>query len=171
MDNKEEKSAKSQLPIEGADEYKATKSAKEINDQVIIDPPKVVTIESDATTTAAEKVKEENIPVECNKSEQVEKEEKVGDDTKESEEIPDTVEIKPVEKEFKCRPVAFPLGLPFALISLVLAFIGGIIWIIGLMLTCICPCCFCVTILVEMALSLVNAPFQFFQYITDKIPF
>lgn len=93
--------------------------------------------------------------------------------TIESEENRDAelVKINQIEKETKCRPIAFLLGLPFALISLIIAFIGGIIWIIGLILTCICPCCFCVTVLVEMALGLVNAPFQLFHYMTDKIPF
>ncbi|OIT28800.1 PREDICTED: uncharacterized protein LOC109212189 [Nicotiana attenuata] len=165
MDINEEKSAKSQLPIEEDHEQKATKSeetAKE-NDQVITTAPKTVTIESDANI-AAEQVKEEN-PTEDKKNE-----EKAGEDTKESAEGLDA-EKKPSEEKFKCRPIAFLLGLPSALISLVLAFVGGIIWILGLMLTCICPCCFCVTMLVEMALGLVNAPFAFFQYITDKIPF
>ncbi|KAK4347212.1 hypothetical protein RND71_033551 [Anisodus tanguticus] len=119
MDNKEEKSAKCQLPIEGADEHKATKSEEIAKENEVIIPPKVVTIESDANT-AAEKVKEENIPVEVDKNEQVQKEEKAG------EEVPYTLEIKQVEKEFKCRPVAFLVGLPFALISLVFAFIGAL---------------------------------------------
>ncbi|XP_055806222.1 uncharacterized protein LOC129874868 [Solanum dulcamara] len=146
------------------------KDKEEINnDQVIMDdPPKIVTIESEANTDTEQiKDEEENnsIPAEGNKNEQVEKEEK---DTMGS---PELVNINQIEKESKIRPIAFLLGLPFALISLVIAFIGGIIWIIGLILTCICPCCFCVTVLVEMALGLVNAPFQFLHYITDKIPF
>ncbi|XP_009591526.1 uncharacterized protein [Nicotiana tomentosiformis] len=170
MDINEEKSAKSQLPIEGDHEQKTTKpeeTAKE-NDQVIIAASKTVTTESDANI-AAEQVKKEN-PTEDKKNEEVKNEEKAGEDTKESAEGLDA-EKKPSEEKFKCRPIAFLLGLPFALISLVLAFVGGIIWILGLMLTCICPCCFCVTVLVEMALGLVNAPFALFQYITDKIPF
>nr|XP_009804635.1 PREDICTED: uncharacterized protein LOC104249835 [Nicotiana sylvestris] len=138
MDISEEKSATSQLPIEGDEQIKATKSEEieKENDQVII-PPKTVTIEKTSRR-------------------------KYGS-------IYST--IKQSEERTKCRPIAFLLGLPFALISLVIAFVGCIIWILGLMLTCICPCCFCVTILVEMALCLVNAPFAFFQYITDKIPF
>ncbi|CAN4084146.1 unnamed protein product [Withania somnifera] len=177
MDNKEEVS---KLPIEGgANEPKAINSeeiAKEEikNDQVMIDAPKIVTIESDANR-GAEQVKEENtnMPSEGNvKNEQVEKEEK---DKIASPELEFTIKVDQIKQETKCRPIAFLLGLPFALISLVIAFIGGLIWIIGLMLTCICPCCFCVTglatVLAEMALGLVNAPFQFFQYITDKIPF
>ncbi|XP_049384703.1 uncharacterized protein LOC125848806 [Solanum stenotomum] len=195
MDNKEDKSEISRSSIEEVDEHKATKSEEIDNDQVIVDLPKIVTIESDANTNAeqvkdeeennnnnqviidpptieseanidAEQVKDEeennSNPAEGNKNEQVEK------DRMESSEL---VKINQIEKETKCRPIAFLLGLPFALISLVIAFIAGIIWIIGLILTCICPCCFCVTVLVEMALGLVNAPFHFFHYITDKIPF
>ncbi|OIT28799.1 PREDICTED: uncharacterized protein LOC109212198 [Nicotiana attenuata] len=157
MDINEEKSAKSQLPIEGDEQIKATKSEEitKENDQVII-PPKTVTIESD---------KEEN-PAAENKNK-----EKIADEgTNQSTEV-FTLQIKQSEEKTKCRPIAFLLGLPFALISLVIAFVGCIIWILGLILTCICPCCFCVTMLVEMALGLVNAPFAFFQYITDKIPF
>ncbi|XP_016562043.2 uncharacterized protein LOC107861194 [Capsicum annuum] len=155
MDNKEEKSeTTSQLPIEGAE---ATKS-KEIAEEEILDAPKIVTFKSDVIDRGAEQVTEEEnntiIAGEGNKSEKEEKD-----------------RIESSEKELKCRPIAFLLGLPFALISLVIAFIGVIIWIIGLMLTCICPCCFCVTVLVEMALGLLNAPFQLFHYITDKIPF
>lgn len=106
------------------------KDKEEINnDQVIMDdPPKIVTIKSEANTNT-EQVKDEeennSIPAEGNKNEQVEKEEK---DTMGS---PELVNINQIEKESKIRPIAFLLGLPFALISLVIAFIGGIIWIIG----------------------------------------
>ncbi|XP_015065474.1 uncharacterized protein LOC107010701 [Solanum pennellii] len=193
MDNKEDKSEISRSSIEEVDVHKATKSEEVNNDQVIVDPPKIVTIRSDENTDAeqvkdeeknnngdppkivtieseenrdAEQVKDEeknnSNPAEGNKNEQVEK------DRMGSSEL---VKINQIEKKTKCRPIAFLLGLPFALISLIIAFIGGIIWIIGLILTCICPCCFCVTVLVEMALGLVNAPFQLFHYITDKIPF
>ncbi|OIT30301.1 hypothetical protein A4A49_38278 [Nicotiana attenuata] len=128
MDINEEKSTKSQLPIEGDHEQKATKSeetAKE-NDQGIITAPKTVTIESDANI-AAEQVKEEN-PTEDKKNE-----EKAGEDTKESAEWLDP-QKKQSEEKFKCRPIAFLLGLLFALISLVLAFVGGVIWILGFVL-------------------------------------
>lgn len=150
MDNKEEKSEICQLAVEKVDEHKATKS-EEIhntdidppkivtigndantdveqvkvkveeennNDQVIIDPPKVVTIESDAKQVKDEE-KNNSISGEGNKNEQVETE------------IVYSVDINQSEKESKCRPIAFLLGLPFALISLFIAFIGGIIWIIG----------------------------------------
>ncbi|XP_016458203.1 uncharacterized protein LOC107781896 [Nicotiana tabacum] len=167
MDINEEKSAMSQLPIEGDEQIKATKSEEitKENDQVII-PPTTVTIESDANKDA--KVEKEENPAAEKKNEEVKK--IAGESRKESAEV-FTIQIKQSEEKIKCRPIAFLLGLPFALISLVIAFVGCIIWILGLMLTCICPCCFCVTILVEMALSLVNTPFAFFQYITDKIPF
>ncbi|KAF3671632.1 hypothetical protein T459_05066 [Capsicum annuum] len=115
MDNKEEKSeTTSQLPIEGAE---ATKS-KEIAEEEILDAPKIVTFKSDVIDRGAEQVTEEEnntiIAGEGNKSEKEEKD-----------------RIESSEKELKCRPIAFLLGLPFALISLVIAFIGVIIWIIG----------------------------------------
>ncbi|KAJ8425114.1 hypothetical protein Cgig2_030819 [Carnegiea gigantea] len=58
----------------------------------------------------------------------------------------------------ECRPLAFILGLPFAFLSLLISIVGIIIWIPGLLLSCICPCCLCVTVLVELALELIKAP-------------
>ncbi|MCD7448559.1 hypothetical protein HAX54_044163 [Datura stramonium] len=164
MDNKEDKSEMSQLPIEAITKSEEEILAKEeVNNN---DPPAKEVMESDANRGAEQVKEEENIPAEGKKNEQV-----IEKEIERSPELVYTLKINQIEKQSKCRPIAFLLGLPFALISLVIAFIGGIVWIIGLMLTCICPCCFCVTMLVEMALSLVNAPFAFFQYITDKIPF
>ncbi|KAG5622465.1 hypothetical protein H5410_007683 [Solanum commersonii] len=185
MDNKEDKSEISRSSIEEVDEHKATKSEEIDNDQVIVDLPKIVTIESDANTNVEQvKDKEKNnndqVIIDPSKIVTIESEanidaEQVKDEEENNSNPAEGNKNEQVEKDrmekTKCRPIAFLLGLPFALISLVIAFIGGIIWIIGLILTCICPCCFCVTVLVEMALGLVNAPFQFFHYITDKIPF
>lgn len=72
MDISEEKSATSQLPIEGDEQIKATKSEEieKENDQVII-PPKTVTIESDANKDA--KVEKEENPAAEKKNEQVKK--------------------------------------------------------------------------------------------------
>lgn len=129
MDKKEEKSEICQLPVEKVDEHKATKSEEIHNTD--IDPPKTdveqVKVEeennNDPPKSDAKQVKDEeknnSISGEGNKNEQVETE------------IVYSVEINQSEKESKCRPIAFLLGLPFALISLVIAFIGGIIWIIG----------------------------------------
>ncbi|XP_059294731.1 uncharacterized protein LOC132047748 [Lycium ferocissimum] len=149
MDCKEEKTAKSQI-----EDHEATNSGETVKINEVIITPKVVTIDNHSNI--------ESPAVEIMRNEPV-------------REATAIIIIELTEEKFKCRPVAFLLGLPFALISVVIAFVGGIIWIIGLMLTCLCPCCFCVTLLptvsAELALSLVNAPFAFFQYITDKIPF
>ncbi|KAF8029529.1 hypothetical protein BT93_E2058 [Corymbia citriodora subsp. variegata] len=70
----------------------------------------------------------------------------------------------------ECRPLGFLLGLPFAFLSLILSLVGIIIWIIGLPLSCICPCCFCITVVVEFALSLIKAPILVMKWFTSKIP-
>ncbi|KAJ7947058.1 Pentatricopeptide repeat [Quillaja saponaria] len=41
---------------------------------------------------------------------------------------------------------------------------------VRLLLTCICPCCLCVTILVEFALSLIKAPITVMEWFISKIP-
>ncbi|XP_059301303.1 signaling peptide TAXIMIN 1-like [Lycium ferocissimum] len=69
-----------------------------------------------------------------------------------------------------CRPLAFLLGLPFALLSLIVSLVGIIIWIVGLTLSCICPCCLCVTVMIELALELIKAPIHVMQWFTDQIP-
>ncbi|KAH0930123.1 hypothetical protein HID58_015850 [Brassica napus] len=82
-----------------------------------------------------------------------------------------------------CRPLGFLLGLPFAFLSLLLSIVGVVIWIVGfafwgisvdallrLLLSCICPCCLCVTILVEMALGLIKAPIHVMEWFTSTIP-
>lgn len=49
-------------------------------------------------------------------------------------------------------------------------FLGGE-WIWGrLLLSCICPCCLCVTILVELALELIKAPLHVMEWFTSQIP-
>lgn len=39
-----------------------------------------------------------------------------------------------------------------------------------LLLTCICPCCLCVTIIVEFALALIKAPIVVMEWFISKIP-
>ncbi|CAN1352239.1 Signaling peptide TAXIMIN 1 [Linum perenne] len=69
-----------------------------------------------------------------------------------------------------CRPLGFLLGLPFAFLSLLISIVGVVIWIVGLLLTCICPCCLCVTIIVELALELIKAPIHVMEWFTSQIP-
>ncbi|KAK8716387.1 hypothetical protein V6N13_043698 [Hibiscus sabdariffa] len=70
----------------------------------------------------------------------------------------------------ECRPLGFLLGLPFALVALLISTVGVLVWIVGLTLTLIFPCCFCVTVIVEVALELVKAPFLVLQWFTHQIP-
>ncbi|XP_024047361.1 uncharacterized protein LOC112101146 [Citrus clementina] len=70
----------------------------------------------------------------------------------------------------QCRPLGFLLGLPFAFLSLLLSIVGVFIWIVGIVLSCICPCCICVTVIVEFALALIKAPFRVMKWFTDQIP-
>ncbi|KAG4180238.1 hypothetical protein ERO13_A10G154100v2 [Gossypium hirsutum] len=69
-----------------------------------------------------------------------------------------------------CRPLGFLLGLPFAFLSLIISIVGVVVWIVGLLLTLICPCCLSVTVLVEMALELVKAPIHVMEWFTEQIP-
>ncbi|KAI3680773.1 hypothetical protein L6452_35549 [Arctium lappa] len=74
------------------------------------------------------------------------------------------------DDDCKCRPLGFLLGLPFAFVALILSLIGVVIWIVGLVLSCLCPCCFCVTVIVELAISLIKAPFSIMKWFTEQIP-
>ncbi|KAI8551477.1 hypothetical protein RHMOL_Rhmol06G0189300 [Rhododendron molle] len=69
-----------------------------------------------------------------------------------------------------CRPLGFLLGLPFAFLACLISLVGIIIWIVGLLLTCICPCCLCVTVIVELALELIKAPIHVIEWFTAQIP-
>ncbi|PIA31230.1 hypothetical protein AQUCO_05100027v1 [Aquilegia coerulea] len=70
----------------------------------------------------------------------------------------------------KCRPLGFLISLPFALIALILSFVGAIIWLIGSILSCICPCCVCCTGIVNLAMTLVKLPVDIIIWFIDKIP-
>ncbi|KAD3068768.1 hypothetical protein R6Q59_017203 [Mikania micrantha] len=74
------------------------------------------------------------------------------------------------DDDCRCRPLGFLLGLPFAFVALLLSLIGVVIWIVGLILSCLCPCCFCVTVIVELALALIKAPFSVMKWFTEQIP-
>ncbi|XP_075500431.1 signaling peptide TAXIMIN 2 [Primulina tabacum] len=69
-----------------------------------------------------------------------------------------------------CRPLGFLIGLPFALLSLILSLIGAIFWIIGSVLTCLCPCCICCAGIADLAISLVKLPVKIIQWFIDLIP-
>ncbi|CAK9156901.1 unnamed protein product [Ilex paraguariensis] len=69
-----------------------------------------------------------------------------------------------------CRPLGFLVGLPFALIAVVLSLVGAVIWVIGSVVSCLCPCCCCCAGLVNMAVDLVKLPFKILKWFTDQIP-
>ncbi|XP_059439838.1 signaling peptide TAXIMIN 1 [Corylus avellana] len=73
-------------------------------------------------------------------------------------------------EDCECRPLGFLLGLPFAFLALLISIVGIVIWIVGLALTCICPCCLCATVIVEFALALIKAPIRVMKWFTSKIP-
>jgi hypothetical protein len=104
----------------------------------------------------------------------------------------------------ECRPLGWLLGLPFALLAVLVSIVGAIIWIIGyapslptwststalyacsgsmyvnshlrpwrwcrLPISCICPCCLCVTLVLEVAVELIKAPLHVMTWFTSKIP-
>ncbi|XP_072962832.1 signaling peptide TAXIMIN 2-like [Typha angustifolia] len=69
-----------------------------------------------------------------------------------------------------CKPLGFLIGLPFALLSLVLSIVGAIIWIIGTLLTIVCPCCVCFAWLANTAMDLIQLPVSVIQCFVDLIP-
>ncbi|XP_031394585.1 signaling peptide TAXIMIN 2-like [Punica granatum] len=69
-----------------------------------------------------------------------------------------------------CRPLGLLLGLPFALVSLVLSLVGAVVWILGTLLSCICPCCICCAGIANVAMSLVKLPIKVLGWFTDLIP-
>ncbi|KAF5778258.1 hypothetical protein HanXRQr2_Chr12g0545411 [Helianthus annuus] len=69
-----------------------------------------------------------------------------------------------------CRPLAFLISLPFALIASVLSIIGAIVFIIGVVVTCICPCCICCALLPTLAVSLLKLPVDVVLWFLDFIP-
>ncbi|KAF8667050.1 hypothetical protein HU200_053226 [Digitaria exilis] len=72
----------------------------------------------------------------------------------------------------ECHPLGWLLGLPFALLAVLVSIVGAIIWIIGypLPISCICPCCLCVTLVLEAAVELIKAPLHVMTWFTSKIP-
>nr|AIW09141.1 taximin [Taxus baccata] len=70
----------------------------------------------------------------------------------------------------ECRPLGFLLGLPFALLSLVFAAVGAVVWILGTLLSCICPCCICFSGLANMAVGLMKLPLKIMRWSIHQIP-
>ncbi|KAI5084559.1 hypothetical protein GOP47_0000728 [Adiantum capillus-veneris] len=70
----------------------------------------------------------------------------------------------------QCRPCAFILGLPFAVLGVFLSLLGVVIWVAGTIFSCICPCCGCCVLLVNLALKLTRAPLKILRWFIDSIP-
>ncbi|KAK2370671.1 hypothetical protein P8452_57789 [Trifolium repens] len=70
----------------------------------------------------------------------------------------------------ECRPLGFLLGLPFALLALILSLVGAVIWLFGSILSCLCPCCICCAGLANLAVSLVKLPVRVLKWFTRQIP-
>ncbi|KAJ7948362.1 putative Transmembrane protein, partial [Quillaja saponaria] len=62
------------------------------------------------------------------------------------------------------------IGLPFALVALVLSLVGAVIWVIGTVLSCLCPCCICCAGLANLAGSLIKLPVKVLRWFIDQIP-
>ncbi|KAJ9671570.1 hypothetical protein PVL29_025332 [Vitis rotundifolia] len=69
-----------------------------------------------------------------------------------------------------CRPLGFLIGLPFAFLALILSVVGAIVWILGTVLSCLCPCCICCAGLANLAVSLVKMPIKVMRWFIDQIP-
>ncbi|KAL6279093.1 hypothetical protein ACE6H2_015974 [Prunus campanulata] len=69
-----------------------------------------------------------------------------------------------------CRPLGFLLGLPFALVALVLSVVGAVIWVLGTVLSCLCPCCICVGGIANLAVTLIKLPVKIIRWFIDQIP-
>ncbi|OAY54829.1 signaling peptide TAXIMIN 2-like [Manihot esculenta] len=69
-----------------------------------------------------------------------------------------------------CRPLGFLISLPFAFLSLILSLVGLIVWIIGSVLTCICPCCICCVGVANFAIELIKLPVNIILWFIELIP-
>ncbi|XP_020599340.1 uncharacterized protein LOC110038778 [Phalaenopsis equestris] len=74
------------------------------------------------------------------------------------------------EDECQCRPLGFLLGLPFAILALALSLIGAVIWIIGSVLSCLCPCFVCCARLANLAVDLIKMPIKVIRCFIEQIP-
>ncbi|GKE32790.1 hypothetical protein Tco_1452112, partial [Tanacetum coccineum] len=67
-------------------------------------------------------------------------------------------------------PLAFLISLPFALVASVLSIIGGIVFVLGIVLSCMCPCCICCAVVANLAVCLVKLPVTVVLWFIDLIP-
>ncbi|CAL9135148.1 unnamed protein product [Musa textilis] len=98
----------------------------------------------------------------------------------------------------ECRPLAFLIGLPFAVLSLAISIVGVAVWLVGLVaspptidalcsqkpllrafalclhlrsvLSCVCPCCCCCAAVANLAMDLIQLPFTVIRCFVDQIP-
>ncbi|KAJ4726367.1 putative Transmembrane protein [Melia azedarach] len=70
----------------------------------------------------------------------------------------------------RCKPCAFLLGLPFALLSLILSLIGGILWFFWGIVSCMCPCCVCCAGIANFAMFLIKLPVKITHWFIKQIP-
>ncbi|XP_021719276.1 uncharacterized protein LOC110686959 [Chenopodium quinoa] len=70
-----------------------------------------------------------------------------------------------------CRPIAAMLGFPFAISAFLLSLAAGIVWILGSMLSYVCPCLSCCADLANKAMEIIKLPITVFRWFVDKIPF
>uniref|UniRef100_K4CGW3 Uncharacterized protein n=1 Tax=Solanum lycopersicum TaxID=4081 RepID=K4CGW3_SOLLC len=71
---------------------------------------------------------------------------------------------------YHCKPLALLFALPFAFIALFLSLLGALIWLIGSLLSCLCPCCFCCAGIGRVAINMVKLPNKIIIWFIQKIP-
>ncbi|KAI3912095.1 hypothetical protein MKW92_005386 [Papaver armeniacum] len=69
-----------------------------------------------------------------------------------------------------CRPLGFLLGMPFALLSSVLSLIALVVWLLGSIVSCICPCCECCAGLLNLTMTIAKLPVEVIRWFICRIP-
>ncbi|CAD5188075.1 unnamed protein product [Musa acuminata subsp. malaccensis] len=69
-----------------------------------------------------------------------------------------------------CRPLGFLIGLPFAVLALALSLVGAVVWLLGTILGCLCPCCICFSGLANLAMTLIKMPVNVIRWFVRQIP-
>ncbi|XP_030549772.1 signaling peptide TAXIMIN 2-like [Rhodamnia argentea] len=70
----------------------------------------------------------------------------------------------------ECRPLGFLIGLPFAFVAVIFSLVGALVWVLGTVLSCLCPCCICCVGAVKLSVSLLKLPIKILRWFTEKIP-